>query len=86
MTSKLLIAVAAIGLSFASTTYANAEGFWNATAPSIGQEGGVVSPTTPPPGFMNGTEAALHQQTLARWYGAQDNHAYAEMHAPQPQG
>jgi hypothetical protein len=86
MTSKFLIAVAAVGLSFASATYANAEGLWNATAPSTGQEGGVVSPNSMPPGFMNGTEAALHEQTLARWYNSQNNHAFAEMHTTQPNG
>ena len=86
MTSKFLIAAAAIGLSFASASYANAEGLWNDTAPSIGHEGEVVSPNSMPPGFMNDTEAAVRRQTLTRWYSAQDNHAFAEMHAPQPNG
>ncbi len=87
MTVKYLAAAAAIALSLASATGASAAQFWNETAPTNGGNGEVVSPNALPPGFMDGTEAALHAQNVARWFGAQTNTAYATAPlAQQPNG
>lgn len=80
MTVKYLAAAAVIALSLASATAVSAAELWNETAPTNGGNGEVVSPNALPPGFMDGTEAAVHSQSVARWFGAQGNTAYATAH------
>ncbi|MEJ1975318.1 MAG: hypothetical protein WDN49_03870 [Acetobacteraceae bacterium] len=84
MVSKILMAALAISLSAAGA--ASAGELWNATAPSNGGNGEVVSPNSLPPGFMDGTEAGVRAQALARWFNAQGEHAYAASQAAQPNG
>ncbi len=76
MTMKYLAAAAAVALSLASATGAGAAELWNATVPANGQDE-VASPNSLPPGFADGTEAAVHAQIVARWFGQQGNPAYA---------
>ncbi len=86
MISKILTATAAISLGVASAAYAEqapAGTLWNATTPSDGGNGEVVSPNALPPGFSDDTEQGVRAQAVARWFAAHGDPAYA---AAQPNG